>query len=88
MKSNIEEMSKKWAEIVAKAWMQEGFKKELLAHPEKVLKEHGIDLHGTRCKIHADSKEMINLVLPNKPAGNLSEQALKAIAAADSFQGV
>lgn len=74
--------NKEWAEIVAKAWMDERFKKELLSHPEKVLKEYGIDLPGSKFKVVEDTGNTVHLVLPKKPEGNLSEHELKNIAAA------
>lgn len=73
---------KEWAEIVAKAWMDEKFKKQLLSHPEKVLKEYGIDTSGLKFKIIEDTGNTIHLVLPKKPEGKLSQHELKDIAAA------
>lgn len=71
----------KWAEIVAKAWHDEKFKKELLTNPEKVLSEHGIKgIKGV--KIVENTNETTYLVLPEKPAkSGLTKDELKKIAA-------
>ncbi len=78
------ELEKKWAEIVAKAWTDESFKRRLFSDPSKVLKEFGIDLHGKQFKMHENSKDTFHCVFPSKPEGHLSEQKLKDIAAASS----
>ncbi len=43
MKKTIEER-KEYAKIIAKAWVDEEFKKRLLADPATVLKENGIEI--------------------------------------------
>ena len=84
---NNGQIKKKWAEIVAKAWMDEKFKQELLANPSKILKEYGIETSGIDYQIVENTKSKCYFVLPAKPEGNLSEHDLKNIAAADNCVG-
>jgi hypothetical protein len=41
---NRQEQSKKMQQIIAKAWMDEGFKKRLLDNPAATLKEQGVEI--------------------------------------------
>lgn len=80
---NKKDWKNKWAQIVAKAWMDEKFKHRLINQPRQVLKEQGIDLPShLNIKIVEDTKETIYLHIPIKPEGTLSETELKNIAAA------
>lgn len=66
--STYEEHGKKWAQVVAKAWMDDEFKQRLLSDPESALAEHGIEAApGQEYKIVADSPTVSHLVLPAKP---------------------
>lgn len=78
--------NQKWAKIVAKAWEDEAFKKELLAHPTRILKEHGLaDFGGKKnCKILENTSDTVYLVIPEKPKQKLSTAELEKIAAAGS----
>ena len=73
--------NKKWSQIVVKAWTDPQFKKELLTHPDKVLKENGINTQGRRVKIRENNEQELNFILPIQPEG-LSAEELKKIAAA------
>jgi hypothetical protein len=60
-----QEEYKKWQKIVAKSWEDEKFKKELIANPEKVLKENGIEIPpGMKFQVHANSEKITHIVLP------------------------
>jgi hypothetical protein len=77
-------MGKKWAEIVAKAWKDKQFKAKLLSNPEQVLKDHGLSCPpNTTYKIVGARENEMCLILPPKPAGDLSETDLRKIAAAN-----
>lgn len=81
-----EEMRKKWAQVVAKAWTDEKFKKKLMEQSGQVLKEHGIEASsGQHFKIIEDTKTTRYLVIPSKPEGKLSETELKNMAAAGQW---
>ncbi|NDD58467.1 MAG: NHLP leader peptide family natural product precursor [Chlamydiae bacterium] len=59
------ENSKIWAQVVAKAWSDEAFKRRLVKEPEKVLKENGFVLDpNINYHIIEDSKENKSLVIP------------------------
>lgn len=83
-RSKKNELETKWAEISAKAWTDGAFKKRLLADPESVLKEYGIDVKEMKFKIVENTEGVINLILPQKPSGDLTPEQLKEIAAAGS----
>lgn len=57
-------MSKKWAEIVARSWIDEEFKKELLAHPQKVLNSYGIKTKGKKFRIVENTSDITFEILP------------------------
>ncbi len=82
---NSEDMKKKWAKVIATAWLDQKFKKHLIEHPEQALKEHGIDApKGVHYKVLEDTEKNHHLVIPQKPTGTLSEAELTKIAAAGS----
>jgi hypothetical protein len=67
---------RKIQKIVAKAWMDEGFKKKLLSDPAARLKEEGLNVPpGIEVRIVEDTPNVRYLVLPLKPsAKELSEE--------------
>ena len=70
-----EEFSKKYAEVIAKAWSDEGFKKKLLENPNETLKEFGVPIpEGVTFHIHENGSGTCHLILPKKPEGELSEE--------------
>ena len=73
--NNQEEFSKKYAEVIAKAWSDEGFKKKLLENPNETLKEFGVPMpEGITFHIHENGSGTCHLILPKKPEGELSEE--------------
>jgi hypothetical protein len=57
-----------WAKVIAMAWLDEGFKKRLMADPTTVLKEHGIDFPGgLKVNILEGRPGEINVTLPPRP---------------------
>jgi hypothetical protein len=60
------ERAKKWAMIQAKAWKDKTFKAKLLAHPNQVLKENGIEVKpGVHIKVVENTKSDKYLILPS-----------------------
>jgi hypothetical protein len=60
---------KKWALVVAKAWADEEFKRQLLADPAAVLRAEGLPVRaGMTVRIIEDSEQTCTLVLPPQPA--------------------
>ncbi len=82
MKKSKTIFDKAWAKVVARAWVDEEFKKQLLKNPEKVLKEMGIAIpSGVKLELHQQTDKNLHLILPSKPSAELSEEALKNVAA-------
>ncbi len=76
-KKKQDQFAKKWAQVIAKAWVDEEFKQKLLKNPAKTLAAMGIEIPaGQKIEIHTGSERVIHLILPEKPAGVLSEQDL------------
>ena len=64
-----DDMRKKYAKIVAKAWTDEDYKKILIANPKEILKQEGIELPDKiKISILENSDSELNFVLPAKPA--------------------
>ncbi|HEV2438727.1 MAG TPA: NHLP leader peptide family RiPP precursor [bacterium] len=77
------EWVKKMAQLVAKAWSDPGFKKQLLSNPKQVLAANGIDVPaGMDVRLVENSETVMHVVLPAKPAGDLSVEQLHQVAAA------
>ena len=74
------EFSKKYAEVIAKAWSDEGFKKKLLENPNETLKEFGVPMtEGITFHVHENDSGSCHLILPKKPDGELSEDDIKRL---------
>ncbi len=68
---------KQWGKIVARAWADAEFKERLLADPQVVLREHGIETApGIEFKIMEGEPGVQHLVLPPKPSEEMSEEDL------------
>ncbi len=81
--ATYEENQKKWAQLVARAWMDESFKQELLSDPKQVFKDNGMTFEkDCDFRIVEAKRDEFCFILPAKPEGNLSETELKNIAAA------
>jgi nitrile hydratase alpha subunit len=77
-----EENARKIEKIIAKAWMDEGFKQRLLSDPAASLKEEGVEIPpGVEVRIVEDTDSVQHLVLPMKPSSKeLSDEQLVAVA--------
>lgn len=75
------EMSKNYSKIIAKAWSDEEFKNRLVSDPITVLKENGVDVGSVgKIEVVQNSKDVAYLVLPAKPAKELSDADMEQIA--------
>ena len=80
MKKTIEER-KEYAKVIARAWVDEEFKKRLLAEPATVLAENGIEIpEGMTVKLVERKENEILLVLPHRPSLELSDEDLENVA--------
>jgi hypothetical protein len=79
---NQEEQGKKMQQVIAKAWMDDGFKQMLLADPAAALKQEGIEVpEGMQIKAVENTDKVFHLVLPPKPtSAELSDVQLDAAA--------
>jgi hypothetical protein len=78
--------SQKFREIIARVWKDEAFKQKLLSDPKKTLADEGIDFPAdVRLKVHMDTADSVNIVIPRNPAeSQLSDEALSNIAGGSS----
>ena len=78
-----EQHARKIEKIIAKAWMDEGFKQRLVADPAKTLKEQGVETPaGVKVQVVENTAKMQYLVLPMKPpSAEMSDEQLKQVAA-------
>ena len=69
-----QEVSKKWAQVVAQAWGDASFKKRLTDNPAAVLREYGIIVPaGMEIRVVENTGNVRYLTLPPKPAGAAGE---------------
>jgi hypothetical protein len=74
-----------WEPIVGRAWEDDEFKKQLLANPTAVLKEHGVEaMPGVRIRVLENSASIVHLTVPTKPDTPPTREEV-ASAAADSY---
>jgi hypothetical protein len=70
-----------WARIVARAWREPGFKAKLMADPLTALKAAGAAAPaGVTVTVVEDAATLVHVVLPPKPVGALSDEALEKAA--------
>ena len=70
-----------WARIVARAWREPGFKAKLMADPLPALKAAGAaPPAGVTVTVVEDAATLVHVVLPPKPVGALSDEALEKAA--------
>jgi len=64
-----EEQTRNIQKIIAKAWVDEGFKRRLLSDPRITLKAEGQELPpGVEIRVVADTETVQHLVLPVRPS--------------------
>jgi hypothetical protein len=65
MTDKNEKFNKIWTKIIAKAWADENYKKNLIANPKEVLKEEGIETSkNLNLRIVEDTTDTQTLVIP------------------------
>src|SRR5262249_51776509 len=73
------------SKVIARAWRDPAFKAQLLADPVAALKQAGIPVpDGMTVKVVEDTNTQVHLVLPPKPVGELSDEALDRVAAGNA----
>lgn len=76
-----------YGKVIAQAWRDPAFKAKLIAEPSAILKEAGVAVPaGLTVKVVENTATHVHFVLPPKPAGELSDEALdKASGAVSDF---
>ena len=70
-----------YGKLVAKAWRDPAFKAKLIADPQAVLREAGMAVPaGVTVKVVENTGTHLHFVLPPKPTGQLSDEALDEVA--------
>ena len=68
MEDETKEHRRKMAKVIAKAWSDDAFKKDLLSNPRAVLEENGITVpQGLQVKVMEQTEKLMYIVLPFKP---------------------
>jgi len=76
-----EKFQKAYGKVVAKAWGDHDFKAKLLADPKTVLKENGVAIpEDVELRVVENTEEIVHLILPPVPTGQLSEEELEKVA--------
>jgi hypothetical protein len=72
----------KLAPIIAKAWQDEAYRKELVANPKGMLqKEFGVELpESLNIEVLEESPAKLYIVIPPKPTDELSDEQLEGVA--------
>jgi Nitrile hydratase, alpha chain len=84
LQDHIEKVHSKYHKLVARAWDDAAFKERLIAEPDAVFKEEGVELPGgVRPRVHENTAEAWNFILPARAADFLDEN-LHLSAEADS----
>jgi hypothetical protein len=82
-----EEWEAKYSKLIARAWMDDEFKGRFLANPAAVLVEEGLEVppYVRDVRVVVGSDSTLDLILPAKPSGELSEEDLESIAGAGPY---
>ncbi|HTB38086.1 MAG TPA: NHLP leader peptide family RiPP precursor [Reyranella sp.] len=68
--------------VIARAWREPAFKAKLIADPRATLTAAGVSVPGgVTVKVVEDTDTHLHFVLPPKPTGQLSDEALDKVAA-------
>ena len=77
-----DEFGTKYGKAVARAWVDADYKAKLLGDPRAALSEVGIEFPaGKNVTVAEDDGENIQLSLPPRPEGEITDQALQTVSA-------
>lgn len=67
--------------VVTRAWSGPAYKAKLMADPHGALAEAGLEAPaGLRIKVVENTDDLVHLVLPAPPTGEISEESLAQVA--------
>ncbi len=70
MEKAFKDKQKEWAKVVAQAWVDEEFKKKLIADPKAVLEEYGSEFPpDVKVNMLEANPNEVNIPLPLRPEG-------------------
>jgi len=70
-----------YSKVVARAWSDPSFKARLVVDPRAALAEMGVAVPaGIRLKALEDTEDLVHLVVPLPPTGELSGEDLRMVA--------
>ena len=79
--NQLQEFTKQYGQVIAKAWADDEFKARLLADPASVLKAEGIAVpDGVELRAVENTDSVMYLTLPPKPSEDLSDEQLNQLA--------
>ena len=88
MEEQIQEFTKQYGQVVAKAWADDEFKQQLLADPAAILQAEGIPVPaGVEVRAVENTDKVVYLTLPPKPSEDLSDEQLDQISGGMSTAG-
>jgi hypothetical protein len=86
--ANQPEAELRYARLIARAWSDPDFKRRLLDEPAGALSDFGVSIpHGIRVRVVENTSDVVHLVLPAKPPGDLSDEQLEEAAGASGHRG-
>jgi hypothetical protein len=78
----LQESARIAGQVIARVWSDDDFKQQLIANPNEVLRDAGMDIPpGLELRILENTENLTYITLPPPPAEELSDDALEAIAA-------
>lgn len=73
--ADYDDLQRRMARIVARAWADEDYKRRLLTDPAGVLAEEGIEAPpGAEVRILEDKEDVVHVVLPAPPPSEVREE--------------
>jgi Nitrile hydratase, alpha chain len=81
MADNERDKAPVYGKVIAKAWRDPSFKAKLLADPQGTLRQAGVSIPaGVTVQVVENTGTHFHFVLPAKPSGALTDEALDKVA--------
>jgi hypothetical protein len=77
-----------YGQLMARIWIDEDFKRQFMADPGGVLREHGVDVpEGAEVVAVENTPERFYIAIPSAPSADVSEEELETVAGGGSTVG-